>query len=99
MTQSNPNRQRNDEVRRERTGVGVYDDNDRVDTTTTPVAGTRGVDPVVDRPYDDTRTTTTEPTTYDRTDPARRSGSAIVTWIVIAIVAIIVLWLIFAFLL
>lgn len=99
MTQSNPNRQRNDDVRREQTGVGVYD-NDPVDTTTTPPAGTRTTDPMLDRPYDDARTrTTADPTPYDRSAPAQRSGSAIVTWIVIAIVAIIVLWLIFAFLL
>jgi hypothetical protein len=98
MTQSNPNRQRNDDVRRERTSVGVYDDNERVDTTTIPGAGTRTTDPMMERPYNDARTTT-EPIAYDSTAPARRSGSAIITWIVIAIVAIIVLWLIFTFLL
>jgi hypothetical protein len=100
MTQSNPNRQRNDDVRRERSSVGVYDDNERVDTgTTTPVAGTHGTDPTLDRPYTDTRTTHTEPTTYGTTEPARCAGSSIVSWIVIAIVAIIILWLVFAFLL
>jgi hypothetical protein len=100
MTQSNPNRQRNDDVRREHTGVGVYDDNDHVDAgTTTPIAGAHGTDPTLDRTYVDNRTTTTEPTTYGTTEPARRAGSSIVSWIVIAIIAIIILWLVFAFLL
>lgn len=96
MTQSNPNRQRNDDVRREHGGVGVYDDNEHVDNTTRPVAGNHVVDPAVER-YRDARAT--EPTTYGTTEPARSAGSAIVTWIVIAIVAIIILWLVFAFLL
>jgi hypothetical protein len=99
MTQSNPNRQRNDDVRRERSGVGVYDDNERVDTGTTPVSGMHGTDPTLDRSYTDTGTTHTEPTTYGTTEPARRAGSSIVSWIVIAIIAIVILWLVFAFLL
>jgi hypothetical protein len=100
--QPNPNRPPNDNPRQERTGVGVYeDDRQFVDETTTTAAGTRGVvDPALRRDaYDEsTMAPRTEPTTYRTAEPAR-SGASIGTWIAIAIIAVLILWLVFTFLL
>lgn len=101
-TQRNPNTPHEDDVRRERGAVGVYDDNEQVaDRTTATAAGTPGADPMVARDvYNEPRTASqTEPASYQTAETSRRGGASLATWITIAIIAIIILWLLFTFIL
>jgi hypothetical protein len=109
-TQPTPNRDRDrdDDLRRGGTRgegrVGVYDQDD-TRTTGDPLArdpnvtGGPGYTEPADAYVNEPRRDLTDPAAP--TDPARttapRGGSPLITWLTIAIVAIIVLWLIFTF--
>ncbi len=91
---------RDDDPRREEREVGVYhDDRAVVDETTDAAPGSPAADPVVQRDLNDEPRTAPRPgpTTYDTTEPASRGGVPLITWVTIAIVAIIILWLLFEF--
>lgn len=109
-TQPTPKRDRDDDLRRGKSHqegrVGVYDQDDGR-TTGDPLArdpnvtGGPGYTEPADAYVNEPRRDITDPARS--TDPARttepRGGSPLLTWLIIAIVAIIVLWLIFSFLL
>lgn len=84
-------------------GVGVYDAGNQVvpGGTVPTAAGTPGAEPVAERDlYDEPRTAPrTGPTTYSTVETPRRGGVPLVTWVTLAIVALVILWLVFAFVL
>lgn len=68
-----------------------------------PVVGQETMEPVIDRNeynevYDEPRTAPRPgPTTYQTDMAPKRKGVPLVTWVVIAIVALVVIWLLFTF--